>query len=71
MLFSPPIPHLYPLLEYIKVLLDRQVDKLGRPLHVDEVLYLTEIVQRIAVLLALGSSLNANYAAIKGDTLAI
>ncbi len=59
----------YPVLK--KWLDYRHVDKLGRPLHVDEVLYLTEIVQRIAVLLALGSSLNANYAAIKGDTLAI
>jgi Type ISP C-terminal specificity domain/N-6 DNA Methylase len=49
----------------------RHIGKLGRSLHSDEVRYLTEMVQRIAVLLALGSSLDTNYATIKVNTLAV
>ncbi len=49
----------------------RHIDKLGRSLHSDEIRYLTEMVQRIAALLALGSSLDANYTTIKGNTLPV
>ncbi|MFL5700035.1 MAG: type ISP restriction/modification enzyme [Ktedonobacteraceae bacterium] len=58
--------------QVVKKWLDyRHIDKLGRSLHPDEVRYLSEIVQRIAALIALGSSLDANYTTIKGNTLAV
>jgi hypothetical protein len=59
----------YPVLK--KWLDYRHVDKLGRPLHIAEVGYVSEMVQRIATLLALGPALDASYAAIKASTLAL
>ncbi len=54
----------------IKKWLDyRHVEKLGRPLRAEEALYVQEMIQRIAALLALGPRLDANYAAIKAATL--
>jgi hypothetical protein len=54
----------------IKKWLDyRHESKLKRPLRLEEVLYVQEMVQRIASLLALGPVLDANYAAVKADTL--
>lgn len=42
-----------------------------RALRADEVSYVSEMAQRIAALLALGPALDANYAAVKAQTLAI
>ncbi|HEX2349151.1 MAG TPA: type ISP restriction/modification enzyme, partial [Ktedonobacterales bacterium] len=54
----------------IKKWLDyRHVEKLGRPLRTEEALYVQEMIQRIAALLALGPHLDAHYAAIKAATL--
>lgn len=54
----------------IKKWLDyRHVDKLGRSLVPDEVRYVTEVVQRIATLLALKAPLDANYNLIKESAL--
>jgi hypothetical protein len=47
----------------------RHEKKLGRALRLEEVLYVREMIQRIAALLALGPRLDANYAAIKANTL--
>ncbi|HET9109797.1 MAG TPA: type ISP restriction/modification enzyme, partial [Ktedonobacterales bacterium] len=47
----------------------RHESKLGRPLRLEEVLYVQEMIQRIASLLALGPRLDANYAAVKSNTL--
>lgn len=56
----------------IKKWLDyRHIEKLKRPLRSEEVRYVGEMVQRIATLLALGPALDANYEAIKANTLAI
>ena len=55
----------------IKKWLDYRHDsekKLNRPLRLEEVLYVREMVQRIAALLALGPALDASYAAVKADT---
>ncbi len=49
----------------------RHEKKLGRPLRLEEVLYVREMIQRIATLLALGTRLDANYAAVKADALAL
>ena len=43
----------------------REQALLGRPLAVDEVTYLRDVIRRIASLLLLGPELNANYAAVK------
>jgi hypothetical protein len=40
---------------------------LGRPLTVDEVTYVRDVIRRIAALLLLGPDLDANYAATKAD----
>ncbi len=56
----------------IKKWLDyRHIEKLKRPLRSEEVGYVGEMVQRIATLLALGPALDANYQAIKANTLAL
>lgn len=56
----------------IKKWLDyRHIEKLKRPLRSDEVRYVGEVIQRIATLLALGPALDANYAAIKANTLTL
>ncbi len=49
----------------------RHIEKLKRPLRSEEVRYVSEMVQRIAALLALGPELDANYAAVKANTLPI
>jgi hypothetical protein len=54
----------------IKKWLDyRHSDKLGRALRYEEVRYVTEMVQRIAVLIASGPALDENYLVVKLDTL--
>ncbi len=54
----------------IKKWLDyRHIDSLGRPLRFKEILYATEMVQRIASLIALGSALDENYLAVKANVL--
>ncbi len=56
----------------IKKWLDyRHIEKLKRPLRSEEVRYVGEMIQRIATLLALGSSLDANYQAVKAQTLTL
>ncbi len=47
----------------------RHESKLGRPLRLEEVAYVREMVQRIAALRALGAALDANYAEVKGMAL--
>ncbi len=47
----------------------RHIEKLGRPLRYEEARYVSEIVQRIASLLALGPTLDENYLTIKAHTL--
>lgn len=47
----------------------RHIDSLGRPLRLKEILYFTEMVQRIATLIALGPALDENYLAIKANVL--
>jgi len=77
--FSPgcgdaPDPHSFTIGGYpvVKKWLDyRHIEKLGRPLRSDEVRYVCEMAQRIAALLALGPALDASYAAIKAQTLAL
>jgi hypothetical protein len=56
----------------IKKWLDyRHIEKLRRPLRLEEVRYVREMVQRIAPLLALGPALDESYAATKAGTLAL
>ncbi|WIG59645.1 MAG: adenine specific DNA methyltransferase [Ktedonobacterales bacterium] len=56
----------------IKKWLDyRHRDKLKRPLRLDEVMYVAEMAQRIAALLALGPALDENYTAVKAATLGV
>jgi hypothetical protein len=43
----------------------REQSLLGRPLTVDEVTYVRDVIRRIAALLLLGPELDANYAAVK------
>lgn len=47
----------------------RHIEKLKRPLRSEEVRYVSEMVQRIVALLALGPELDANYEAVKANTL--
>lgn len=49
----------------------RHIEKLRRPLRLDEVRYVSEMVRRIAALLALGPDLDANYHAVKAHTLSL
>ncbi len=56
----------------IKKWLDyRHRDRLKRPLTHKEVLYVSEMVRRIATLLALGPALDASYLAVKAETLTL
>lgn len=48
----------------------RERSILGRPLTVDEVAYVTQVVRRIAALLLLGSELDANYRRVKAKAYA-
>jgi predicted helicase len=47
----------------------RHIEKLKRPLRLAEVSYVGEMVRRIATLIALGPALDANYEAVKANTL--
>lgn len=49
----------------------REIDLLKRPLTLDEVKEVTNIARRIAAILLLGPELDANYAAIKANTVAL
>lgn len=49
----------------------RHIEKLKRPLKLEEVAYVSEMVRRIAALLALGPALDANYEAVKANMLAL
>jgi len=46
----------------------REIELLGRSLSVDEVRYVTEVARRIAAILILGPSLDANYQGAKHAT---
>ena len=46
----------------------REQTLLGRPLTVEEVTYFRDVIRRIAALLLLGPTLDANYAATKANT---
>jgi hypothetical protein len=48
----------------------REHSVLGRPLTVDEVLYVAQMTRRIAMILLMGPALDANYAASKADAVA-
>ena len=43
----------------------RELALLGRPLSVEEVTYIRDVIRRLASLLLLGRELDANYAAVK------
>jgi len=45
----------------------RERPLLGRDLTIEEVRYVTEMVRRIAAILALGPALDASYEAVKAD----
>ncbi|MCA0423742.1 MAG: N-6 DNA methylase [Proteobacteria bacterium] len=45
----------------------REQSVLGRPLKLDEALYVSEMVRRIAAILMMGPALDANYRACAGD----
>lgn len=45
----------------------REQTLLGRPLAVDEVTYVRDVIRRIAALLLIGPELDANYAAVKSE----
>lgn len=45
----------------------RERDLLGRDLHNEEARYVTEMVRRIAAILALGPALDASYEAVKAN----
>lgn len=45
----------------------RELDVLGRPLKLEEVRYVTEMVRRIAAILLKGPALDAHYAAVKEE----
>jgi hypothetical protein len=49
----------------------RHIEKLKRPLTLDEVRYVSEMVRRIAALIALGPALDANYQAVKTNVLVV
>jgi len=49
----------------------RHIEKLKRPLRLEEVRYVTEMAQRIAALIALGAALDENYQAVKAEALAV
>lgn len=49
----------------------RHESKLGRPLRLEEVAYVREMVQRIATLRALGAALDASYATVKTATVGV
>src|SRR5579859_3514263 len=56
----------------IKKWLDyRHIEKLKRPLRLEEVRYVTEMARRIATLLALGPALDASYDAVKAEAVAV
>jgi hypothetical protein len=49
----------------------RELQLLGRPLHEEEVRYFSQVVGRIAAILLMGSSLDANYDAIRPTALGL
>ncbi len=53
----------YPVIK--KWLSYRERDVLGRPLKLEEVTYVSEMVRRIAAILLLGAQLDANYETVK------
>lgn len=56
----------YPVIK--KWLSYRERDVLDRPLKLDEVRYVTEMIRRVAAILLLGPALDAHYAAVKEAT---
>lgn len=57
----------YPVIK--KWLSYREREILGRPLNADEVAYMSEMIRRIAAILLLGPSLDANYEAAKSSAI--
>ena len=49
----------------------RESKVLGRPLHLEEMTYITEVIRRLKALLLLGEKLDANYRAASANTLAL
>jgi predicted helicase len=58
----------YPVIK--KWLSYREFKVLGRPLKLEEVTYITEVIRRLKALLLLGPDLDANYEAVKENALA-
>ncbi len=44
---------------------------LGRPLHLEEMTYITEVIRRLKALLLLGEKLDANYRDASANTLVL
>ena len=59
----------YPVLKKWLSYRDKRV--LGRALHMDEMLYITEIARRLAAVLSIAKELDDNYAGCVGDTIQI
>ena len=57
----------YPVIK--KWLSYREHKVLGRPLRLEEVTYVTEVIRRLKALLLLGDELDANYRAVAANTL--
>ena len=52
-------------------LMYREYKVLGRPLRLEEMTYITEVIRRLKALLLLGDELDANYRAASAKTLDI
>lgn len=59
----------YPVIK--KWLSYRELKVLGRPLRLEEVTYITEVIRRLKALLLLGGELDANYRNASANTLAV
>lgn len=49
----------------------RESKVLGRPLHLEEMTYIAEVIRRLKALLLLSEKLDANYRAVSANTLSL
>lgn len=57
----------YPVIK--KWLSYRELKVLGRPLHLEEMTYIAEVIRRLKAMLFLGEKLDANYREASANTL--